>query len=94
MSVAGHKNNDGGLGGATVAGIMPCTSVTRHSNNDGRCSGVANSATMVYTAARAQQNNNSTFVANVHGVPVIVPIIVAEVQVQEFTMKTLCAAAN
>jgi hypothetical protein len=55
---------------------------------------VANSATMVYTAAHAQQNNNSTFVANVHGVPIIVPIIVTNIQAQEFTMKTLSAAAN
>ena len=47
---------------------------------------------MVYTAARAQQKNNSTFVANVHGAPISVPIIVAEAQ--EFTMKTLLAATN
>jgi uncharacterized lipoprotein YehR (DUF1307 family) len=66
--------------------------VTGHSNNDRRCSGVANSATTVYTAACAQQNNNSTFVANVHGVHIIVSIIVSKSQ--EFTMKTLLAASN
>jgi len=92
-SGAGHINNDGGLGGATVAAITPRTSVTGHSNDEG-FSGVANSATTAYTAARARHNNNSTFVGNVHGVPIIIPIIVADIQVQEFTMKTLFDAAN
>jgi hypothetical protein len=64
--VAGHNNNNKGLGGATVAAVTPCTSVTGHNNNDGRCSGVANSATTLYTAAPARHNNNNsgtTFVA-------------------------------